>query len=115
MVAQIQFAQGVVEDSVPDIRVTRGRSGNSGKAVFTFEDPKILAADNTSEVTGMYLISDDLEIVTRDVKVKFYDGKARVVEATLVMESLNEWNGFMKFMEQYAEEAGLDLQRKSEE
>lgn len=113
MAAQILFAQGVVEESVPDIRVTRGKSGNSGMAVFVFEDPKILAAENTSDVTGMYLVSDDLEIITRDVKVKFYDGKARVVEATLVMNSLDEWNGFMKFMEQYAEEAGLDLQRKS--
>ncbi|NEO83306.1 MAG: photosystem II reaction center protein Psb28 [Spirulina sp. SIO3F2] len=115
MTAKIQFSRGVTEDTVPDIRVTRARRGESGTATFTFEDPQILAADNTAEVTGMYLIDEDGELLTRDVKVKFYDGKARVVEATLIMQTAAEWQQFLRFMERYAETAGLELQRKSDD
>lgn len=116
MTAKIQFSRGLTEDTVPDIRVTRARRGESGTATFTFEDPQILAADNTAEVTGMYLMDGDIELLnTRDVKVKFYDGKARVVEATLIMQTAAEWQRFMGFMEKYAEVAGLELQRKSDD
>ncbi|MEM8642400.1 MAG: photosystem II reaction center protein Psb28 [Cyanobacteria bacterium P01_G01_bin.54] len=115
MTAKIQFSRGITEETVPDIRVTRSASGKSGTAIFTFEDPQILAADNTAEVTGMYLIDEAGELSTRDVKVKFYDGKARVLEATLIMQSADEWNRFLQFMEQYAEVAGLELQRKSDD
>ncbi|MGB0563765.1 MAG: photosystem II reaction center protein Psb28 [Spirulinaceae cyanobacterium] len=115
MTAKIQFSRGLTEETVPDIRVTRAVSGNSGTATFTFEDPQILAADSTAEVTGMYLIDDEGELSTRDVKVKFYDGKARVLEATMIFQNTDEWNRFLQFMERYAEVAGLELQRASEE
>lgn len=116
MTVKIQFSRGVTEETIPDIRVTRARRGESGTATFTFEDPQILAADNTTEVTGMYLMDENTELLsTRNVVVKFYDGKARIVEATLIMQTAAEWQRFMGFMEQYAEVAGLELQRKSDD
>ena len=107
--AVIQFSQGIDEPEVPDIRVTRARDGSTGTAVFTFEDPAALAQDSTDEITGMYLIDEEGEIVTREVKGKFYDGKARVIEARLIMRSPEEWERFIRFMERYGKENGLEF------
>ena len=107
--AVIQFFQGVDEPEVPDIRVTRAPDGSSGTAIFTFEDPAALAQDSTDEITGMYLIDEEGEIITREVKGKFYDGKARVIEARLIMRSPEEWERFIRFMERYGKENGLEF------
>lgn len=107
--AVIQFSQGIDEPEVPDIRLTRAPDGSTGTAVFTFEDPVALAQDSTDEITGMYLIDDEGEIVTREVKGKFYDGKARVIEARIIMRSPEEWDRFMRFMERYGKDNGLEF------
>ncbi|MDJ0567891.1 MAG: photosystem II reaction center protein Psb28 [Pleurocapsa sp. MO_192.B19] len=109
--AEIQFARGINEEVVPDIRVTRSKSGNTGTATFYFEDPKILSKDSTEEITGMYLVDDEGEIVSREVKGKFVNGEARGIEAVLVMKSTDEWERFIRFMNQYAEEHGLGLDK----
>lgn len=115
MTAKIQFARGITEEIVPEIRVTRSRSGNSGTATFYFEDPQVLAAESTVEVTGMYLVDEEGEMVTRDVKAKFINGQARGVEATLIMQNAAEWERFLRFMNRYAGAAGLELQRSDDE
>jgi photosystem II protein len=108
--AVIQFSQGVDEPQVPAIiRLKRAPDGSTGTAIFTFEDPAAFAQDSTDEITGMYLIDEEEEIVTREVKGKFYDGKARVIEATLRMRSPAEWDRFMRFMERYGKENGLEF------
>jgi photosystem II protein len=40
--AVIQFIQGVNEDIVPDVRLTRSRDGSTGTATFRFSNPKVL-------------------------------------------------------------------------
>ncbi|AFY39528.1 Photosystem II reaction center Psb28 protein [[Leptolyngbya] sp. PCC 7376] len=107
--AVIQFSQGIDEPEIPDIRVTRAQDGSTGTAVFTFEDPAALAQDSTDEITGMYLIDEEGEIITREVKGKFYDGKARVIEARLIMRSPEEWERFLRFMERYGKQNGLEF------
>ncbi|MDJ0589724.1 MAG: photosystem II reaction center protein Psb28 [Pleurocapsa sp. MO_226.B13] len=109
--AEIQFARGVVEEVIPDIKVTRSKTGNSGTATFFFEDPKILSKDSSDEITGMYLIDDEGEIVSREVKGKFVNGEARAIEAVLVMKSQAEFERFVRFMDKYAEEHGLGLDK----
>ena len=69
--AEIQFSKGVAEEVVPDVRVTRARDGKSGTATFYFDAPKIFDKERTDEVTGMYLVDEEGEIVTREVKGKF--------------------------------------------
>ncbi|MEL7009739.1 MAG: photosystem II reaction center protein Psb28 [Cyanobacteria bacterium J06643_13] len=105
--AEIQFARGVKEDTIPDVKVTRSTTGNSGTATFFFQDPKILGKDSTDEITGMYLIDDEGEIVSREVKGKFINGEARGIEAVLVMKSADEFERFVRFMNKYAEQNGL--------
>jgi len=108
-VAEIQFSKGVKEEVVPQIKVTRSKTGNSGTATFYFEDPKILSKDSSDEITGMYLVDDEGEIVSREVKGKFVNGEARAIEAVLIMKSEAEFERFVRFMDKYAEQNGLGL------
>lgn len=109
--AQIQFIQGVTEDSVPDVRLTRSANGQSGTATFYFNAPKALEGDSTEDITGMYLIDEEGQIVTREVKGKFLNGKAHALEAVHIMKSEEEWDRFMRFMERYAQENGLEFSK----
>lgn len=109
--AEIQFSRGVAEEVIPDIKVTRSKTGNSGTATFFFEDPKILNKDSSDEITGMYLVDDEGEIVSREVKGKFVNGEARAIEAVLIMKSEAEFERFVRFMNKYAEEHGLGLDK----
>jgi photosystem II 13kDa protein len=107
--AEIQFSKGITEAVIPDVRLTRSRSGESGTATFFFQNPRALDATSTEDITGMYMIDEEGEIVTREVKGKFVNGKADALEALHIMKSPEEWERFMRFMERYAEQNGLDL------
>ena len=109
--AQIEFSRGIPEAVVPDVRLTRSRDGSNGKALFRFDGPKVLDNDYTEEVTGMYLVDEEGELITREVNAKFVDGKPSAIEATYVMRSAQEWDRFMRFMQRYAEENGLGFSK----
>mgnify|MGYP001794902136 CR=1 FL=1 len=109
--AKIQFSRGVNEEVIPDVRLTRSRTGDSGTATFIFKKPKALDEASTDEITGMYMVDEEGEIVTREVKGKFVNGKPEDIEATYLMKSAEEWERFMRFMERYAEENGLGLDK----
>ena len=108
--ARIQFSRGVDETVAPDdVRLTRSRSGDQGTATFIFNNPDILSEDNREEITGMYMIDEEGEIVTREVKGKFINGKAESLEVLHLMKTQEEWDRFMRFMDRYAKENGLGL------
>jgi photosystem II 13kDa protein len=107
--AKIQFSRGIDEEVTPDVRLTRSRDGGQGTATFIFTNPKILDQGATDDITGMYLIDEEGEIVTREVKAKFVNGKPEGLEALHVMKSLEEWDRFMRFMKRYGEKNGLEL------
>jgi len=109
--AEIQFSRGVEEEVIPDVRLTRSRNGNDGTASFYFQNPKALDNDRTDEVTGMYMVDEEGEIVTREVKAKFINGKPEALEVIYVMKSQAEWDRFMRFMQRYAEEHGLGFSK----
>ncbi|KYC38508.1 photosystem II reaction center protein Psb28 [Scytonema hofmannii PCC 7110] len=109
--AQIQFSRGINEDVIPEIRLTRSRTGDSGTATFVFTNPKALESSNTEEITGMYLIDEEGELVTREVKGKFVNGKPEALEAVYLMKSSEQWDRFMRFMERYSQEHGLEFSK----
>ena len=109
--AKIQFSKGIDEPVVPEVKLTRSRSGDSGTATFLFENPQAFREDSTEEITGMYMIDKEGEIVTREVKGIFVNGKPEKVEAIHLMKSAEEWDRFMRFMNSYAEENGLGLSK----
>jgi photosystem II protein len=76
-----------------------------------FTNPDILAQDGTDEVTGLYLIDEEGEIVIPGVQGKFVNGKPESLEAIYVMKSNEEWDRFMRFMNRYAEQNGLGLSK----
>ena len=107
--AQIQFSVGITEPVVPDVRLTKSRTGEQATASFYFEKPAILGNDVTEEVTGMYMLDEEGEIVTREVKAKFINGKPEALEVMYIMNSTAEWDRFMRFMERYSAANGLGL------
>ncbi len=111
MAARIQFSRGVDEEVVPDVRVTRSRDGSNGTATFYFQNPKALDQGNTQEITGMYLLDDEGELVTREVKARFVNGQPEAIEAVYLMKSADEFERFIRFMNRYAEDNGLGLNK----
>lgn len=111
--AQIQFCRGIIEEVIPDVRLTRSRDGLNGKAQFSFQNPKALEQGNTEEITGMYLIDEEGELVTRKVNAKFINGRPEALEAIYEMRSPEEWDRFMRFMQRYAEENGLEFSKSN--
>ncbi|HIK29434.1 MAG: photosystem II reaction center protein Psb28 [Oscillatoriaceae bacterium SKW80] len=107
--AQIQFSRGVVEEVVPNVRLTRSRDGNNGTATFYFENPNALSRSSMEDITGMYMIDEEGELSTREVKAKFVNGQPKALEAVYLIKSREQWDRFMRFMERYAEENGLSF------
>ncbi|HEY9761677.1 MAG TPA: photosystem II reaction center protein Psb28 [Trichocoleus sp.] len=104
--AEIQFARGVAEEVIPDVRLTRSKDGTNGTATFYFDNPKALSQQGV-EITGLYLIDEEGEMVSRDVNGKFVNGEPAGIEARYIIRSTEEWERFMRFMNRYAEQNGL--------
>ncbi|MGL5082910.1 MAG: photosystem II reaction center protein Psb28 [Microcoleaceae cyanobacterium] len=109
--AKIQFSRGMNETVIPDVRLTRSQDGSQGTAQFYFDKPDALAEGFAEEITGMYLIDDEGELSTFDVKAKFVNGKPEVIEAKYLMRSSEEWDRFIRFMDRYGEQNGLGFNK----
>ncbi|MEB3270265.1 MAG: photosystem II reaction center protein Psb28 [Synechococcus sp.] len=107
MGAAIQFFRGVDEPVVPDIRLTRSRDGRTGQALFVFEEPDALSPETMGDITGMFLVDDEGELVSREVKARFVNGKASALEATYTWKSAADFERFMRFAQRYAESHDL--------
>ena len=109
--AQIQFFRGIEEEVTPEVRLTRSKDGSNGTATFYFQNPKALDGDNADNITGMYMVDEEGEIVTRDVNGKFINGKPAALQVTYLMKSVEQWDRFMRFMERYAEDHDLGFNK----
>ena len=115
--AAIQFFRGVDEPVVPDIRLTRSRDGRTEQATFRFEQPAAIAPETMADITGMWMVDEEGEMVTREVNGKFVNGKASALEATYSWKSEQDFERFMRFAQRYADANGLGYSNneKSEE
>ncbi|MBW4693666.1 MAG: photosystem II reaction center protein Psb28 [Lyngbya sp. HA4199-MV5] len=111
--ARIQFSRGVDEEVIPDVSLTRARDGSNGKAIFYFQNPQALSSTSTDSITGMYLVDEEGELVTREVNAKFINGQPEALEATYIIKSPAEWDRFMRFMQRYGEDNGLEFNKSS--
>ena len=109
--AQIQFSRGIDEEVIPEVRLTRSRDGSTSTATFYFQSPDALGSGSTEDITGMYMVDEEGEIVTREVKGKFVNGKPDALEVFYIMKSEDEWERFLRFMQRYAEDHGMDLNK----
>lgn len=109
--ASMQFIRGVEESVVPEVELRRARNGSSGTAVFTFASPDVFQADaSNGDITGLFMVDEEGELQTTDVKAKFLNGKPTAIEARYQMRSTFEWDRFIRFMDRYAESAGLGFE-----
>ena len=105
--ASIQFFRGVDEPVVPDIRLTRSRDGRTGQATFRFEQPAAIAPETMGDITGMWMIDEEGEMITREVNGKFVNGKASALEAVYSWKSEEDFDRFMRVAQRYAAANGL--------
>jgi photosystem II protein len=115
MGAAIQFFRGVDEPVVPDIRLTRSRDGRTGQAMFVFEEPQALAPETMGDITGMFMVDEEGELVTREVKARFVNGKASALEATFTWKSSSDFERFMRFAQRYADSHDLGFSGSEEQ
>lgn len=109
MKATIQFIKGLDETVLPDVHLTRSRTGSTGTATFCFKNPNILdkSTARKGEITGMYLIDEEGVIETRYVNPYFSEGRLDTIQSIYIMKSPEAWNRFMRFMKRYGETNGL--------
>jgi len=109
MKAKIQFIKGLNETVLPDVSLTRSRNGSTGTASFIFTNPNILEKKTlkAGEITGMYLIDQEGVLETRDVNVRFMNGKPKIIEVVYIMKNPQAWDRFMRFMKRYGQVNGL--------
>nr|YP_009312981.1 Photosystem II protein W [Helminthora furcellata]SCW21235.1 Photosystem II protein W [Helminthora furcellata]SCW24095.1 Photosystem II protein W [Helminthora furcellata] len=114
--AVIQFIKGIDETVVPDVRLTRSRDGSTGTATFRFTNPTILnvGMEQKGEITGMYLVDEEGELITRDVNAKFINGKPEAIESVYIIKDPENWDRFMRFMERYANENSLSFTKAAD-
>mmetsp|Transcript_2586 Transcript_2586/g.4907 ORF Transcript_2586/g.4907 Transcript_2586/m.4907 type:complete len:200 (-) Transcript_2586:626-1225(-) len=110
--AKIQFKNGLDERSIPTVRLTRSPDAKKGVAIFRFEKPDLYNhVDLEAEVDGMMLIDEEGSLSTQSVFAHFSEvGVPKYIEAKYVMESTEDWERFMRFMEKYAQTHGLEFQ-----
>ena len=113
--AAIQFFRGVDEPVVPDIRVTRSRDGRTGQATFRFEQPAAIAPETMGDITGMWMVDEEGEMVTREVNGRFVNGKACALEATYTWKSEADFERFMRFAQRYADSNGMGYSKNSDD
>jgi photosystem II 13kDa protein len=113
IMAEMQFSRGVPEGVIPDVRLTRSKDGTNGTANFYFERPDAVMGEGAVDITGLYMIDEEGEIVTKEVNAKFVNGQPAALEALYIMKSTEEWDRFIRFMDRYAAQNGLEKGEKS--
>lgn len=109
--AEIQLSQGIKETVIPQVKITRSKAGNQSTATFFFESPQAFNTDTAETITGMYMVDEEGEIITKEVKGIFINGQAKNIQALYIMNSPEEWERFLRFMNRYAAENGLDFSK----
>ncbi|KAG2719355.1 hypothetical protein I3843_03G254200 [Carya illinoinensis] len=110
---KIQFIQGTDEQTIPDVRLTKSRDGTNGMAIFRFDQPSVFdSSGEVGDITGFYMIDEEGVLQSVDVSAKFVNGKPAGIEAKYIMRTPREWDRFMRFMERYSNENGLQFIKK---
>jgi photosystem II protein len=109
MIAKIQFIKGISENTLPIVKLTRSKNGQTGTATFVFIRPEIFFLEelNKQPITGMYLLWDTKEIISKDIQIVFKDGEPFLLKIICIFKNSREWFNFLNFMNSYSKETGL--------
>ena len=108
----IQFFNGIDENVVPQIRLTKSKYGYSGQAHFRFDSPEALLSDDFKEIQGMYLLDEEGQITTREIHIAVSrkNGSYKAIEAIYSWRTERDFNRFMRFANRYAKKYGLSYE-----
>jgi photosystem II protein len=97
------------EKTLPIVKLTRSKNGETGTATFLFIKPSILKLHTLKNfiIEGMYLYWGDRYISTEDVNIFFEDGKPFLIKSIFIFRNPKEWFDFLNFMTFYSKETGL--------
>lgn len=95
------------EKTLPIVKLTKSKNGETGTATFVFIKPSIFKFSNKQMIKGMYLVWLNKQIVTNDIKIIFKEGKPFLLKAILIFKNSHDWFNFLNFMNAYSKETGL--------
>jgi photosystem II protein len=111
MNAHIEFFEGVSEQTLPIIQLTKSKTGKTGTATFIFIKPNFFKgffySSSSSFISKMTLKWENKVIVTKDLKIFFKYGKPFCLKAIFIFKNSQEWFNFLNFMTAYSKESGL--------
>jgi photosystem II protein len=115
MTVQIQFLEGISERTLPLIKLTKSRNGQTGTATFIFIEPSSLKFLNYQKNTirGMYLLWETKKMTSTDITIIFKNGKPFLIKAVFLFKNAKEWFNFLSFMNYYSKETGLCFAEKN--
>mmetsp|Transcript_54826 Transcript_54826/g.151122 ORF Transcript_54826/g.151122 Transcript_54826/m.151122 type:complete len:175 (+) Transcript_54826:42-566(+) len=105
------FYPGMLEPTVPGVKITRARDGTNGVAYFDFDMPSFFdpayGEPPQEAITAMRMIDEEGEISSTDVSARFMNGKPVGIDTQYVMKSAEEFERFIRFMDRFAAAAEL--------
>lgn len=115
MTVEIQFYEGIKENTLPLVKLTKSKNGKTGTATFVFINPTSLQDVNCTifPINGMYLIWNHKKIMTNDLDIFFREGKPFLIKSILIFKNSKEWFEFLSFMNYYSKETGLSFSEKN--
>jgi len=108
----IEFFENHPEKTLPCIRLTKSRNGQTGTATFLFFQPTSLTFFCEEKKLNISLIYNNKKISTQNITIYFKRGKPIVVKAIFLFKSNNEWLSFLQFMFIYSQYTGLSFFEK---
>ncbi len=114
MTVGIEFIKGYKEISLPVIKLTKSRNGQTGTATFIFIKPTLFQTFYSHKLTfdSLSLIFNKDIIQSKDITIFFKEGKPFLIKVIFLFKNSTEWFNFLKFMREYSKETGLSFSEK---
>ena len=111
MKIRIEFIKNKKELTLPIIKLTKSRNGETGTATFIFIKPSLFNDPicQTYLINGMYLLWENKKIEAKDIEIFFKNGKPYIIKSVLIFKNSKEWFHFLNFMNYYSKETGLSF------
>ena len=109
MSARIQFIEGVKEEILPIIKLTKSRNGKTGTGTFIFINPNIFEyiQNSNAKLENISLIWENQQIESKNLEIYFKNGKPFLIKSIFIFKNSKEWFNFLNFMNYYSKETGL--------
>ena len=109
MNAKIQFIEGIKEEALPIVKLTKSRNGKTGTGTFIFVNPQVFEYIQTSNfyLEKISLIWENQEMESKNIEIYFKKGKPFLIKSIFIFKNSKEWFKFLNFMNYYSKETGL--------